>query len=521
MRFVVLRSFLLILLFTLLSALIIFTVDVPLTSREIREGYTAYSLIKTGKDTNGKTFSILFKADGNYLSTPGVYLRTPSIYFFGLNTFGVRFPGIFIGTVCAYSFYLLAFHIFGKRKLAILGLALFVLPLLFVRSVIFDVGGMFFLTIVLMVFNFWVEASKEQRKVFLKVVFVFAVLGTIYVVRFEPDYLTFLKRETFISDLLPSSYSYQIDKRLSFDMIYGSPLTGTKINFNRIVFNKLFYGANAFFKAIIVPFNFEKIFSPLQSQTVLLADSTKSRFLPSLYFWELPVIIVGYLFLVRRDKRIKFLFLAGFLGAVLLKGNLLFFLPAISVSEVSFLLFLITKCGWKTYGPTAIFSLFILGFLINLDLMINRPREWMTNEDYGNLLLWQSFIPEYLGYGRVHVTDRLGEPTFYYLYYERVDPGFYLNNRIEGPLTDNGIRKISSVGNVFFGTFKYYAIQNKSPNELWVDVAGQFVGENLDYKNVTAVPEGLIVKRILGITVEKGKFLGDELWFVKTTLNEN
>ena len=46
-------------------------------------------------------------------------------------------------------------------------------------------------------------------------------------------------------------------------------------------------------------------------------------------------------------------------------------------------------------------------------------------------------------------------------------------------------------------------------------MAGEFVGRNRDFEKVTNVFDGEIFKRIKGVKQED-RFIGNELWFVKT-----
>jgi len=46
-------------------------------------------------------------------------------------------------------------------------------------------------------------------------------------------------------------------------------------------------------------------------------------------------------------------------------------------------------------------------------------------------------------------------------------------------------------------------------------MAGEFVGENRDFGKITNVVDGEIFERIEGVKQEN-KFIGNELWFVKT-----
>ena len=68
-------------------------------------GYDAYSLLKTAKDHHGRTLPLFFESFGDW-KLPGYhYLLVPSIAVFGLSEFAVRFPSAFFGTSTVFVFY--------------------------------------------------------------------------------------------------------------------------------------------------------------------------------------------------------------------------------------------------------------------------------------------------------------------------------------------------------------------------------------------------------------------------------
>lgn len=81
---------------------------------EFSQGYTAYSILKTGKDEWGVKFPIAPRAFGDYRSPLYTYLVIPSVAIFGLNEFAVRLPNAIIGTLAVYAIYLLVTELFKK-----------------------------------------------------------------------------------------------------------------------------------------------------------------------------------------------------------------------------------------------------------------------------------------------------------------------------------------------------------------------------------------------------------------------
>lgn len=62
---------------------------------EAGQGYSAYSILKTGKDEFGKSFPIVFRSFTDFKTPVYIYLIVPLIPIFGLTAFTVRFPSFF------------------------------------------------------------------------------------------------------------------------------------------------------------------------------------------------------------------------------------------------------------------------------------------------------------------------------------------------------------------------------------------------------------------------------------------
>ena len=92
-----------------------------LTGDEISFGYSAYSILNTGKDEYGKFMPLTFESIGDYKNPLPVYLIVPSIKLFGLNDFAVRFPNALFGTLSIPVFFLFILNIFKRKDIALIG----------------------------------------------------------------------------------------------------------------------------------------------------------------------------------------------------------------------------------------------------------------------------------------------------------------------------------------------------------------------------------------------------------------
>ncbi|OGE43683.1 hypothetical protein A3B45_03275 [Candidatus Daviesbacteria bacterium RIFCSPLOWO2_01_FULL_39_12] len=91
---------------------------------EVAYGYSAYSILKTGKDENGQFMPIAFRSIGDYKSPVLIYLLVPSIALFGLNEFGVRFVTALFGVLSIPLIFLLIKTLTNDSKASFIGAAL-------------------------------------------------------------------------------------------------------------------------------------------------------------------------------------------------------------------------------------------------------------------------------------------------------------------------------------------------------------------------------------------------------------
>ena len=87
-------------------------------------GYDAYSILKTGKDFHGNFMPLVaFESFGDYKPSLYFYAAVPSIAVFGLNTFAVRFPSAFFGSLTVLLVFLLLKSMLPKKLSAVALLA--------------------------------------------------------------------------------------------------------------------------------------------------------------------------------------------------------------------------------------------------------------------------------------------------------------------------------------------------------------------------------------------------------------
>lgn len=84
---------------------------------EAGQGYSAYSILKTGKDEFGKSFPIVFRSFIDFKTPVYIYLVVPLIPIFGLTKFTVRFPSFFFSVLTIPVLYFLISELTKELKL--------------------------------------------------------------------------------------------------------------------------------------------------------------------------------------------------------------------------------------------------------------------------------------------------------------------------------------------------------------------------------------------------------------------
>lgn len=91
-----------------------------LNGDEVSFGYSAYSVLLTGRDEFGKFMPLTFKSVGDYKNPLPAYLMSISIKLFGFNDFSIRFPNALFGTLMIPLFFFFLIKIVKETKVALL-----------------------------------------------------------------------------------------------------------------------------------------------------------------------------------------------------------------------------------------------------------------------------------------------------------------------------------------------------------------------------------------------------------------
>lgn len=91
---------------------------------EAGQGYSAYSILKTGKDEFGKAFPIVFRSLTDFKTPVYIYSIVPLIPIFDLSPFTVRLPSFIFSIATIPILYLLVKRLSGNQNLAVISIVL-------------------------------------------------------------------------------------------------------------------------------------------------------------------------------------------------------------------------------------------------------------------------------------------------------------------------------------------------------------------------------------------------------------
>lgn len=432
---------------------------------EISHGYTAYSLLLTGKDQWGVQWPIFnYRAYGDYPTTFDTYLTIPFVKFLGLNALSIRLPSAIFGVL----FVVLIFF-FSKLILKSDPLALFCMLLaaicpwsLFPSRGVFQsdfsqvllLAGVYFFFIALkkpklfflsaltfglsmysyhnariitpiivpflIYFNF-----KQIKKIFSKNKLSFIISLLIFLLLVVPNVVNLfspdsMARNQWVGIINPNSVNLINEKRRLF--------TGPQI-VNRLLNNRPVY----FVQTVFV--DYLGLLNPLP---LFFQGSQDYQFNPPdtglLYIILLPFFYLGFVKLIfaKEDQsfhwQLLFFFLIFLLPAALTVGDF----PSIRATCALPFYFLFTAIGLGILKFSKFKSIYILVVLILFLEFANFWKIYLSyNQNYSNT--WQYGYQQavsyaktnYSQYSHILFTKKYGEPHEFVLFYWPWNPSEY------------------------------------------------------------------------------------------------
>lgn len=475
-------------------------------------GYTAYSLLQTGKDEYGRTFPVSFQSFGDWKLPLYMYVTTLSVKLLGLSEIAVRLPSTLagLGTV-ALSFFLVR-QLFHNTNLAFLTMLLVAISPwhIHLSRVESESNVAVFLT-TLAVFLFL--TSMRGKHMLLIVSSLFFAL-TYFTYHGNHIFTTLLLIGIFLiyKDSIPRT-KHALIAILTFTLLVGFILSQTLLSANKtklsgisifadpaIIHAKIelprnehedpqggvaqFFHNRVFFATERFVQNYINAFSP--EFLFLRGGENRAHNIPNfgnMYLVEAPFLLLGltYLLLLKTTKEKKLVFLWLLISPIASSitkdaphTNRLFvmfpMLPLVTAMGVNFAT---TTLSTFASRKTVVGILGLL-FVANIGMYLDRYYVHFKAQEsqywgIGYKKLVQFLESESVKDREVVMSKPETSPYIFLLFYQRYDPKKYQETAIRYPPTEDGFLHVRRFDRYEFRAMNW-ATDLASPNRLLIDV---------------------------------------------------
>lgn len=484
-------------------------------------GYNAYSILKTGRDEYGTRFPLVLRSFDDYKPPLYMYLAVPSIAAFGLNLWSVRLPAALCGTLAVLGVFFLVTELIKVTKmnqktykslplLATLLLAISPWHLQFSRiafeanigvflniwAIYFFLRGLssgLFLSLSAITFGLSLYAYHSQRvfvpllgilllSLFRKQLFSsprrlsiaagigFLVVFPVMLLFLNPATWTRLKGTSAISDT--TAVLARSVAKLQADQETGNEI-GALFDNRRIVF------AQKIIEGYISHFSLRWLFVTGDN------DRHHAPDVGLLYFWELPVLLLGMMAAGKRGGTAVKLLLGWFFLAPVAASptsetphaiRTLVFLPTFQI----FVAFgVIAIRDWFRTGKKFLYRILLLGFSVFVVWNIafyfhmyyaHMNREYSFNWQYGYKDAVDYVKAHYDSYDTIVVSQRLEQPHMFFLFFLAYDPAAYL---AQGGTKSGGFAEVRNAFDKFEFRFIDYPREVHDGKTLYIGLPSE------------------------------------------------
>src|SRR3972149_6731575 len=438
---------------------------------ETAHGYNAYSILKPGRDEYGYRLPLSFRSFDDYKPPIYTYLVVPSIAAFGLNDFAVRFPSAALGVLTVIFTYFMVFELFKNRTIAFLSslfLAISPWHLQFSRVAFETNSAIFWSVLGTWAFLKGIRAKGLRITAWMSLTAIaFGVNFFIYHNSrfFIPIFsimLLFIFKDRFLINkkylvvpaiiaiifsavLIPIIFSISGQLRYKGTTIFAdvSPqyknaqLIAQDEQSNQLILGRIFHNR----RFVYIPILIDNYLSHLKPTYLFLTADMDRHHAPQiglLYLWDLPFILAGIYFLIKKkfDTKSKVIVFCWFLLAPVasavtwgvphaLRSEI--YLPTYQIFVAVGLYCLYQSIKWKKIFITFAFCLLAFNFLFYLhQYYVHMPVEYSKAWLYGRkeAALFAESVKD--KYDRVIVSTKVDQPHEFWLYYTKYDPQKYL-----------------------------------------------------------------------------------------------
>lgn len=484
-----------------------------LNADEAAYGYNSYSLLKTGRDEYGAFLPLRLKSFEDYKLPVYSYLSIPFIAVFGLNEFSTRLLNIFVSIAFVLLIYLVIKEIFKNEKIALLGAFLVSVSSwihIMSRQAQEGVICAFFILLAtyflvknkLILANaaiFLATFSYHFGRIFL---FAFILYEIIYLIKNRKKASSFWL--TIISIIFIVAIPLLIDKRYGVNRVanlafYKNAGFTLRLKEYQVEHNlKVFH--NEATEAIRDITN--RYMEQLSPEFFLISGDKTWRFgyynLGVITLAEYLFIFIGLYYLFKNKAPFRFLivylFFVSPLGNALtwqeyslIRTYFMIFPIAIIISYGLYNFFReIRNSRLKLFFFIVIAGSFSFSLLNNWDVyLFHYPkrieiiRAWQCG--YKELINYTN--QNYDKYNNFVITDRLGQPYIFFLFYQKYDPAKYQQQaKISAP-DKYGFGQIDKFDKYYF-KFRFDPLARKT---VYVGYPEEFKGLPIDEKKIKKI----------------------------------
>lgn len=403
---------------------------------EASNGYNAYSILKTGRDEYGKFLPLIFKSYNDYRPPLYIYALVPTIKVFGLNEFAVRLPSALFGTVAVLCTYFIVNLLAKNNRIALLAAVFLAMSPWHIQ---FSRGGFeanLMSALMLLGFLIFLLSLKKPKLLIISSIFFALALNTYQGAKIWTPLFLIALIFWYRNELI--KYRKLLVMPAAILIIAALPIL---LNFNDSfirgksvsIFNESKYPLNDFVNSYLSYFSPNFLFN--RGDSIGRHSVTG---MGQLYVFEIPLIVLGLLYLVSKKTRAnKFLltwFLIAPIPAAISTPNphalrAITFIPMYSLLAAlgaSSFMQKASKTKVKIILTAALFLIGTYNFNTYLHLYYKHyPKEkgpdWQ--EGYKGALTYVA--QNYQNYQKVVISDALLKPYIYTLFYLKYDPAKY------------------------------------------------------------------------------------------------
>lgn len=486
-----------------------------LTWDEVSWGYNAYSIGINGRDEFGRFLPYDYlESFGDFKPPLYVYLDIIPIKIFGLNEFAVRFPSAFLGSLSVLVTYFLVKKMFNKEEnLAIVSALLLAISpwhinlsraafeaniatFLILCGVLLFLQGLekkkwhlvaSFICFVLTMYTF------NSARVFVPLLFTSLIIGTRKkLLRQKKDFfLACFIGLLLMLPLLRFLFSPQAALRFKEVNIFSDLSIIQKVNQEmendgNSIYSKIIHNRRYAYTLEFLHHYFDNI-SP--SFLFVRGDGNpkfSTQDVGQLYFWEIFSIVIGLLFLCKEKKKFWWIvpvwFTLGIIPAATARETphalrIETVIPTLQIVSAYGLLkiyLFFNKLRTRFFALSLICAIIIINFLYYLHgYYVHYPQEYSGEWQYGykESIAYVNSVKD--KFDKVYITNKLGRPYIYYLFYTKTNPEFFQKTALINR-DSFGFVKVERFGNFYFPE-NLPAV--KKTKEMYVEISSSVPGD--------------------------------------------